>query len=288
MLLYLKLNNTRVTMSKYFPETNNITKLMLQDVAKTKVMTTDEEKSLFIEYNSTTDSVRKEQIKSQIIQSNLRFVLKVAIYYNRITGVDLNDLMNEGTLGLFNAFRKFDHTKNIKFISLAVWDIRCMISKFLEENDLVRVPAHLKMELNKLRKGINKGNIEEVDFNMEILLEQNSSPLSFDKKIGSGDDDFTLGDTLEDTSCENQEKKYYKNFINTELRNTIKTILTEEEKIVIEAMFGLNQYEYSINETEVLIGKSKERVRQIRDRALGKMKKHMDLANLHALMKSKT
>lgn len=275
-------------MSKYFPETNNITKLMLQDVAKTKVMTTDEEKSLFIEYNSTTDSVRKEQIKSQIIQSNLRFVLKVAIYYNRITGVDLNDLMNEGTLGLFNAFRKFDHTKNIKFISLAVWDIRCMISKFLEENDLVRVPAHLKMELNKLRKSINKGNIEEVDFNMEILLEQNSSPLSFDKKIGSGDDDFTLGDTLEDTSCENQEKKYYKNFINTELRNTIKTILTEEEKIVIEAMFGLNQYEYSINETEVLIGKSKERVRQIRDRALGKMKKHMDLANLHALMKSKT
>ena len=275
-------------MSKYFPETNNITKLMLQDVAKTKVMTTDEEKSLFIEYNSTTDSVRKEQIKSQIIQSNLRFVLKVAIYYNRITGVDLNDLMNEGTLGLFNAFRKFDHTKNIKFISLAVWDIRGMISKFLEENDLVRVPAHLKMELNKLRKGINKGNIEEVDFNMEILLEQNSSPLSFDKKIGSGDDDFTLGDTLEDTSCENQEKKYYKNFINTELRNTIKTILTEEEKIVIEAMFGLNQYEYSINETEVLIGKSKERVRQIRDRALGKMKKHMDLANLHALMKSKT
>jgi len=287
-LLYLVLNNTRITMSKYFPETNNITKLMLQDVAKTKVMTTDEEKSLFIEYNSTTDSVRKEQIKSQIIQSNLRFVLKVAIYYNRITGVDLNDLMNEGTLGLFNAFRKFDHTKNIKFISLAVWDIRCMISKFLEENDLVRVPAHLKMELNKLRKGINKGNIEEVDFNMEILLEQNSSPLSFDKKIGSGDDDFTLGDTLEDTSCENQEKKYYKNFINTELRNTIKTILTEEEKIVIEAMFGLNQYEYSINETEVLIGKSKERVRQIRDRALGKMKKHMDLANLHALMKSKT
>lgn len=287
-MLYLVLNNTRITMSKYFPETNNITKLMLQDVAKTKVMTTDEEKSLFIEYNSTTDSVRKEQIKSQIIQSNLRFVLKVAIYYNRITGVDLNDLMNEGTLGLFNAFRKFDHTKNIKFISLAVWDIRCMISKFLEENDLVRVPAHLKMELNKLRKGINKGNIEEVDFNMEILLEQNSSPLSFDKKIGSGDDDFTLGDTLEDTSCENQEKKYYKNFINTELRNTIKTILTEEEKIVIEAMFGLNQYEYSINETEVLIGKSKERVRQIRDRALGKMKKHMDLANLHALMKSKT
>ena len=64
--------------------------------------------------------------------------------------------------------------------------------------------------------------------------------------------------------------------------------MTEEEKIVIEAMFGLNQYEYSINETEVLIGKSKERVRQIRDRALGKMKKHMDLANLHALMKSKT
>ena len=287
-MLYLVLNNTRITMSKYFPETNNITKLMLQDVAKTKVMTTDEEKSLFIEYNSTTDSVRKEQIKSQIIQSNLRFVLKVAIYYNRITGVDLNDLMNEGTLGLFNAFRKYDYTKNIKFISLAVWDIRCMISKFLEENDLVRVPAHLKMELNKLRKNINKGNIENIDFNMELLLEQNSSPLSFDKKIGSGDDDFTLGDTLEDTSCENQEKKYYKNFINAELRSTIKTILTEEEKIVIEAMFGLNQYEYSINETEVLIGKSKERVRQIRDRALGKMKKHMDLANLHALMKSKT
>lgn len=275
-------------MSRFFSNGDSITKLMLNDISKTTIITQDEEIKLFKEYYSTNDSELKKKIKTKILTSNLRFVLKVAIYYNKITGVDLNDLMTEGKIGLFTAFDKFDYTKNIKFISLAVWDIRGMISKYLEENDLVRVPAHLKLQLNKARKNINTGIDENINFEMEYLLEQNSTPVSLDKKIGSDDDDMTLSDVLKDENCENQEKEYYKNYINSELRNIMNNILTNEEKIVIEAMFGLNHCDYNIQETENLIGKSRERVRQIRDRALSKMKKHVNINNLHSIMVSNT
>lgn|SRR5574343_338419 len=275
-------------MARNFPNTDPITKLMLSDVSKTNIISYEEETKLFNEYHSTDDMLLKEKIKTKIITSNLRFVLKVAINYNKMTGVDLNELMTEGKLGLFNAFNKFDHTQKIKFISFAVWDIRCMISKFLEENDLVRIPAHLKIKLNKAKKQKYMGNDTPIDFELEYLMEQNSAHVSLDKKIGTNDDDMTLSDILEDETAENQEKHYYKNYINNELRTVMNSILTSEEKIVIEAMFGLNHHEYNVNETEELIGKSRERVRQIRDRALNKMKKHIDVSNLHALMVTKT
>jgi RNA polymerase primary sigma factor len=275
-------------MSRNFPNNDIVTKLMLNDIAKTSIISHEDVTKLFKQYHSIDDPTLKEKIKTKILTSNLRFVLKVAIYYNKITGVDLNDLMTEGKIGLFNAFTKFDYTKNIKFISLAVWDIRCMISKYLEENDLVRVPAHLKLKLNKAKKNRYNGNIEDIDFNMEYLLEQNSTPISLDNKIGDGDDDLTLSDILEDENSENQEKQYYKNYINIELRNVINNILTYEEKIIIENMFGLNHHKYNVIEVEELIGKSKERIRQIRDRALGKMKKHIDINNLHTLMVTKS
>lgn len=275
-------------MSQKFPNNDIVTKLMLDDIAKTSIISHEDEKKLFKQYHSIDDPILKEKIKIKIITSNLRFVLKVAIYYNKITGVNLNDLMTEGKIGLFNAFNKFDYTKNIKFISLAVWDIRCMMSKYLEENDLVRVPSHLKLKLNKEKKNRYSGNIDDIDFKMELLLEQNSTPVSLDKQIGNSDDDLTLSDVLEDKNAENQENEYYKNYISTELRNVITNILTDEEKIIIETMFGLNHYNYNIIEVEELIGKSKERIRQIRDRALSKMKKHIDINNLHSLMVTKT
>lgn len=275
-------------MSRNFPNNDIVTKLMLDDIAKTSIISHEDETKLFKQYHSIDDPMLKEKIKTKILTSNLRFVLKVAIYYNKITGVDLNDLMTEGKIGLFNAFTKFDHTKNIKFISLAVWDIRCMISKYLEENDLVRVPAHLKLKLNKAKKTRYSGSPDDIDFKMELLLEQNSAPISLDKQLGISDDDLTLSDVLEDENAENQEKNYYKNYISTELRNVITNILTVEEKAIIETMFGLTHCDYNISDVEELIGKSKERIRQIRDRALNKMKKHIDIHNLHSLMVTKT
>lgn len=275
-------------MSRNFPNNDIVTKLMLDDIAKTSTISQEDETKLFKRYHSIEDTMLKEKIKTTIITSNLRFVLKVAIYYNKITGVDLNDLMTEGKIGLFNAFNKFDYTKNIKFISLAVWDIRCMISKYLEENDLVRVPAHLKLKLNKAKKTRYLGSVDDIDFKMELLLEQNSTPISLDKQLGFSDDDLTLSDILEDQNAENQEKNYYKNYISAELRNIITNILTTEEKTIIETMFGLTHCDYNISEVEELIGKSKERIRQIRDRALNKMKKHIDIHKLHSLMVTKT
>jgi RNA polymerase primary sigma factor len=271
--------------NKFPANSNSITRLMIGDIAKTQVISLDEEIKLFNQYHATVDSGIKDRIRTKIISSNLRFVLKIAIHYNKLMGADLNDLMTEGKLGLYNAFAKYNHTQGIKFISFAVWDIRCMISKYLEENDLVRVPAHVKLKLNKARRELNQGKDPEIDFYTELLMQQNGSPVSLDAHLGYGDDDMTLADVLKDESVPDQETEHYKDYINDELRSSLEYILTNEELTVISAMFGLNNCEFNIKETEQLIGKSRERVRQIRDRALAKLKKHGDIKQLRDLMR---
>ena len=111
-----------------------VTKMMFADVAKTTPLTRDVEEELFRLYKTSTGN-KQMLIKNKILKSNLRFVLQIAIYYNKKTGADLNELMTEGKIGLFNAMEKFHSDKGIKFISFAVWDIRCRISKYLDEND---------------------------------------------------------------------------------------------------------------------------------------------------------
>lgn len=268
----------------YSSSDDMVTKMMFADVAKTTPLSREVEEELFKLYNASTRD-KQLLIKNKIINSNLRFVLQIAIYYNKKTGADLNELMTEGKIGLFNAMDKFKSNQGIKFISFAVWDIRCRISKYLDENDLVRIPAHLKMKLNKVRKEIAKGKTE-IDFELERLLELTTTPVSFDTPIGNNEEDTVLGDVIKDENVKHLETVHLKQVIEDELRDSITYSLSDEERNVIHSMFGFLNSVNTIKDTEQLIGKSRERVRQIRDHALNKLKKNKNIKKLHEMMRN--
>lgn len=261
-----------------------VTRMMFADVAKTTPLAREVEEELFKLYKTATGN-KQLAIKNRIINSNLRFVLQIAIYYNKKTGADLNELMTEGKIGLFYAMDKFKSNQGIKFISFAVWDIRCRISKYLDENDLVRIPAHLKMKLNKARKEISKGK-SEIDFELERLLELTTAPVSFDTPIGNNEEDTVLADVIKDENVKHLETVHLKQVIEDELRDSLTYSLSDEERTVIHSMFGFLSSDNNIKDTEQLIGKSRERVRQIRDHALTKLKKNKNIKKLHEMMRN--
>lgn len=267
--------------------TDIVTRLMFSDVAKSVPISREEEEELFKLYKKTTNARTREAIRNKIICANMRFVLQIAKHYSKITGADLNELMTEGKLGLFRAVDKYEIGNNTKFISFAVWDIKGSINKYLDEQDIVHIPAHAKSKILKARKDILVGNTESITPEIESLLELANPPMSFDAPISTGvEDEITLADVIKDNSIQNQETTFIKEIINAELRESIKSSLNNEEWRVIESMFGFLNYDNNIKDTETLIGKSRERVRQIRDHALSKLRKNRNIKHYNKLMQS--
>ena len=253
-------------------EDDYVTKMMLHEVSKTKVISREEEQQLFKEYEEATPHVR-QTIKAKLVQANLRFVLKIALQYKAKMSVDVNEVMTEGKIGLLNAVDLFDWRKGNKFISFAVWQIRCRISKYLEERDLIRLPAHQRVKLNRARKEMDS---EEFDDEIQYLHRIAQSHSSLDSPVG--EDDTVLGDLVKDEDAVDAEKSCLLRNISNVTTDILETALTEDEYKVITRLFGLCGYEQiTLRETKELIGKSHERVRQLRDRALKKLAKHRDM-----------
>lgn len=257
-----------------------VTDLMLKEVAKTTVLTREEEQSLFQQYKIASNS-KKEIIRNKLVQSNLRFVLKIALHYNKILGVDVNDLMSEGKLGLLIAVDKFNPDRGLKFISFAVWHIRCRISKFLEEDDLIRLPPNQKLRLNRLRKM----NPDKLDDESKLLMQMMNTPMSLDSPIHD-ESDLYLRDIIQDETATDGETDWVNSRVRDDLVLIMDEVLSEEERFVIESVFGLNTdgESMTLRETNEAIGKSRERVRQIRDRALAKLKRNVQVQDLHAIL----
>ena len=260
-------------------DTNYVTKLMLQEVSKTKVMSREEEQFLFKEYEKA-DEQRKQIIKSKLVQANLRFVLKIALKYKGMMSVDVNEIMTEGKIGLLNAVDLFEWRKGHKFISFAVWQIRCKISKYLEERDLIRLPAHQRVKLNRARK---EKDIDDFDDEIQYLHRIAQLHTSLDSPVG--EDDTMLGDLVKDENAEDAEKSSLRSNISNITSDVLETILSDDEYKVITRLFGLCGYEQiTLRETKELIGKSHERVRQLRDRALKKLSKHSDIKEFRYIL----
>jgi len=261
-------------------EDDYVTKLMLHEVSKTAVITRDEEQALFKEYE-TASNRRKQQIKTKLVQSNLRFVLKIALQYKAKMSVDVNEVMTEGKIGLLNAVDLFDWRKGNKFISFAVWQIRCRISKYLEERDLIRLPAHQRVKLNRARKEMDS---EDFDDDIQYLHRIAQSHSSLDSPVG--DEETILGDLIHDEHAEDADINCLLRSIRNVTRDVLETVLSDDEYKVITRLFGLCGYEQiTLRETKELIGKSHERVRQLRDRALKKLSKHKDIKEFRYSLK---
>jgi RNA polymerase primary sigma factor len=229
-------------------------------------------------------AIRKgeEEALDKLVRSNLRFVVSVAKKYQN-QGVPLSDLINEGNLGLIRAAHKFDETKGIKFISYAVWWIRQAILQALaEQSRIVRVPLNRAGALHRIGRRSSallqelgrEPTVEEIAQDLEISKEEvertlaiSQSHLSLDQPITPGEDNRLL-DYLPDQFSPGPEDEAYEHALKDSVEEALATLKEREAKI-LRLYFGLDDQEpMTLEEIGTLLGITRERVRQVKEKAL--------------------
>ena len=222
----------------------------------------------------------------KLVRSNLRFVVSVAKKYQN-QGVPLPDLINEGNLGLIRAAHKFDETKGIKFISYAVWWIRQAILQALaEQSRIVRVPLNRAGALHRIGRRSSsllqelgrEPTVEEIADELEITREEvertlaiSQSHLSLDAPVTPGEDNRLL-DYLPDRYAAGPEDEAYEHALKATVEETLSTLKEREAKI-LRLYFGLDDQEpMTLEEIGTLMGITRERVRQIKEKALDRLR----------------
>lgn len=232
-----------------------------------------------------------------LIKSNLRFVVSVAKQYQN-QGLSLNDLINEGNIGLIRAATKFDETKGFKFISYAVWWIRqSILQALIEQPRIVRLPMNKATIHNKIIDAIHHfeqtNQREPTNEELAEILDMKASELSmlrstlrFHYSVDSpiNDEDETTSLDLMISNSDNQpDKLLFNSSLVNEIGNSMQT-LTQREKDIVSLYFGLNDFgqSYSLDEIGIKLNITRERVRQIKDKALKKIRRNKNSAELRA------
>ena len=250
----------------------------LQEIGREDLITVEEEVEL-------AQRIRKgDRIAlEKLTRANLRFVVSVAKQYQN-QGLSLPDLINEGNLGLIKAAEKFDETRGFKFISYAVWWIRQSILQALaEQSRIVRLPLNQVGSLNKISKAFSKfeqenerrPSPEELADELEIPVDKISDTLKVSGRHISVDAPFVEG---EDNSLLDV-------LVNESLAREIDralSTLTDREKEIIQMFFGIGQQEMTLEEIGDKFGLTRERVRQIKEKAIRRLRQ----SNRSKLLKS--
>jgi RNA polymerase primary sigma factor len=222
----------------------------------------------------------------KLVRSNLRFVVSVAKKYQN-QGVLLPDLINEGNVGLIRAAHKFDETKGIKFISYAVWWIRQAILQALaEQSRIVRVPLNRAGALHRIGRRSSsllqelgrEPTVDEIAQDLELSQEEvastlaiSQSHLSLDAPLAPGEDNRLL-DYLPDQFSPDPEDEAYEHALRDTVDHALAT-LKEREAKVLRLYFGLDDQEpMTLEEIGSLLGITRERVRQIKEKALARLR----------------
>lgn len=223
----------------------------------------------------------------KLVRANLRFVVSVAkLYQNQ--GLSLSDLISEGNVGLVKAAEKFDETRGFKFISYAVWWIRQSIMQALsEQSRMVRLPGNQNNLLRQIRQVQSKyeqvenraATLEEIADELDVTPEKvretlsaNSRGMSLDSPL-QDDEDGTLLDVTPDSKGEATDSSLTNESLRIELDSLLNSMLKEREALIIKQTFGIDCPEKSQEEVSQELGLTRERVRQIRERALLKIRK---------------
>ncbi len=254
----------------------------LQEIGKVDLLTPEEEVELAKRIKQD-DEVALERLT----KANLRFVVSVAKQYQN-QGLSLSDLINEGNLGLIKAAQRFDETRGFKFISYAVWWIRQSILQALaEQSRIVRLPLNKVGSLNKINKAFShleqeyerEPSPDELADNLEIdssevqtTLGVASRHVSMDAPFEEGEDNSLL-DVLENGSApETDNDLEYSESLRREIERSLST-LTERQRDVIKLYFGIGvKHSISLEDIGEELGLTRERVRQIKDKALNKLR----------------
>lgn len=254
----------------------------LQEIGRIKLLSNAEEEELAV-------LIRKgdKNALERLIKANLRFVVSVAKQYQN-QGLTLPDLINEGNLGLIKAARRFDETKGFKFISYAIWWIRqSILQALIEQSRIVRLPFSMAALQNKIAKGSEQleqelqrePTAEELaDFlkvsAQEVVATQNMSArhISVDSPL-SEDEDTTLIDVLVNRNIsDTDEELVFNESLKMEIDRSLKA-LTERQKNVVCFFYGIGvDHPLSLEDIGQRYSLSRERVRQIKDQALIKLR----------------
>ena len=225
-----------------------------------------------------------EEALGRLVEANLRFVISVAKQYQG-HGVDLPDLINEGNMGLMKAARKFDPTRGFKFISYAVWWIRqSILQAIADQSRMVRLPLNQVGVLNKLvraradfmqeneREPSDRELAELVDITPEKVgevLRSSGSHLSFDSPFDD-EGDGTLLDIIPDNSAGEADASLNRESLRSDLEDVMRVLAPREREILLRA-FGIGCPEKSLEEIGDEFRLTRERVRQIKEKAIRKM-----------------
>ena len=222
---------------------------------------------------------------NKIIESNLKFVVSVANKY-RVTGIPLEDLINEGNIGLVKSAFRFDETRGFKFISYAVWWIRQSILQFIaDQGRVVRLPANVANSMTKMKKNSEKlesalerlptmGEIAEL---MEIsekdadkLIQFNARSLSTDHPLDD-DEKMSMKDLLQSEDA-SPDLELMEDSLNKEIKTILKTI-PNREAYILEKYFGINlDRPFTLEEIGDELSLTRERIRQLKERAIKRLK----------------
>jgi len=258
-------------------EEDRSTKQVIEEAMSCKILGRQKETKLFMEYVKA-DYHRKQEIKAAIIQSNLKFCLKLARAYKKMTGLPLNDFYCEGKLGMLEAFNKFDYRQGIKFGSFAVFEIRRHMDMIVQSSDLLHVPVRLRKRILAARK---KG--ESVDKITYGVLADNAmgegTPLSTPVS-GSDEGSLTVGDLLQ--SEDRADSRHAEESVRDRLVDLMEDNLSAEENSLLRRIYGLDGWEDSVGELASELRVSKECVRRAKSRALAKLRKLPETDELRA------
>lgn len=252
----------------------------LQEIGHEELLTTEQEVEL-------AQKIRKGDKKAleRLCKANLRFVVSVAKQYQN-QGLSLPDLINEGNLGLIKAAEKFDDTRGFKFISYAVWWIRqSILQAIAEQSRLVRLPLNqvgsvtrimkeaYKFEQEYERKPSINEMAERIDMPVDKIadaMNANSHEVSVDAPFVNGEEG-SIVDSMTNPDYPTTDNELVKESLRTEVERMIK-LLGDREQKVIKAFFGIGEPELTLEEIGVKYNLTRERVRQIKEKAIRRIR----------------
>jgi RNA polymerase primary sigma factor len=253
----------------------------LAEIGKHELITADEEITL-------TKKIRDgdEAALDKLVIANLRFVVSVAKQYQH-QGLSLTDLINEGNLGLIKAAKRFDETRGFKFISYAVWWIRqAILQAVAEQSRVIRLPLNKIGALNKIKhagalleqdleRPVSANEIAEAlgmsESEVTLTMIASNTHVSTDSNF-SGKDDLTLLDVIYDPADERPDHGLIASSLMTEIGRVLET-LTEREREIVTLFYGIGiGSSYSLSEIGEKFDLTRERVRQIKEKAIRKLK----------------